>query len=124
MWYRLTSGDGAQTIGAMAERDAFGREIGEDPLADMGWKGPGAAPPDAPTETAATLGEFGRGASAPSVPRGERARSAGAGLGDSRSVGGGLGDSPRGGDGRTAPGGPQRPGTGPAGLPGAVPPGG
>src|SRR4051812_9812559 len=51
----------------MAERDAFGREIGEDTLAQMGWRGgrPGA-PPDAATREAPAAGEA-RAREAPAV---------------------------------------------------------
>src|SRR4051794_14559111 len=46
----------------MGERDAFGRETGEDALADMGWKGPErpkwetAAPRPQSAETTLTAG--------------------------------------------------------------------
>src|SRR3954453_5809232 len=35
---RLTGPPGPQTIASMGERDAFGRERGEDALQDMGWR--------------------------------------------------------------------------------------
>src|SRR4051812_27883246 len=35
---RLTGPRGPQTIASMGERDAFGRERGEDALQDMGWR--------------------------------------------------------------------------------------
>ena len=38
----------AQTIVRVAERDAFGREIGEDTLKDMGWSGQTAPPRQEP----------------------------------------------------------------------------
>ena len=42
----------AQTIVRVAERDAFGREIGEDTLKDMGWSGPATPPRQEPARTA------------------------------------------------------------------------
>ena len=42
----------AQTIVRVAERDAFGREIGEDTLKDMGWSGATTPPRQEPVRTA------------------------------------------------------------------------
>src|SRR4051812_14815231 len=44
---RLTVRRARQTIVGMGERDAFGREKGEDPLQEMGWQ---AGLADAPAE--------------------------------------------------------------------------
>jgi hypothetical protein len=49
----LTSRAGAPHDGRMPERDAFGREIGEDSLGAMGWSPSAAAAPHAPELPAA-----------------------------------------------------------------------
>ncbi len=42
----------AQTIVSVGERDAFGREIGEDTLKEMGWSGSATPPRQEPARTA------------------------------------------------------------------------
>jgi hypothetical protein len=65
----------------MPERDAFGREIGEDPLADLGWStsrtpDPPTATPPAPEAITPPPQQF----SAPPMPRYQRKRRRGLGF--------------------------------------------
>ncbi len=67
----------------MGERDAFGREVGEDPLADLGWsttRPPDSTPAPAPAPSPQPEFSAPQQFSAPPMPRYRRKRRRGLGL--------------------------------------------